>query len=118
VSELRNRLDVLARNFRWVWDLPTQEVFRVVDPLAWEAKHDPVALVRSVPADRLAQLAGDELFTHRLAAVEESLARYLSGTPGEARVAYFCMEHGIAPQLRSYAGGDRKSTRLNSSHNA
>ena len=105
VNDLRSRLDALARNFRWVWDPPTQDVFRLIEPRAWEAAHDPVRLVRSAPDDRLAQLAADELFTHRLAAVEEGLARYLSGTPGEPRVAYFCMEHGIAPQLRVYAGG-------------
>src|SRR5437899_3068304 len=107
VNDLRSRLDALARNFRWVWDPPTQDVFRLIEPRAWEAAHDPVRLVRSAPDDRLAQLAADELFTHRLAAVEEGLARYLSGTPGEPRVAYFCMEHGIAPQLRVYAGGLR-----------
>src|SRR6266568_559114 len=105
VTELRSRLGVLARNFRWVWDVPTQELFRQVDPWAWSSAHDPVALVRAASPDRLAQLAADELFTHRLGAVEEGLARYLTVAPGAARVAYFCMEHGIAPSLRNYAGG-------------
>ncbi len=105
MTELRSRLGVLARNFRWVWDVPTQELFRQVDPWAWAAAHDPVALVRAASPDRLAQLAADELFTHRLGAVEEGLARYLTVAPGAARVAYFCMEHGIAPSLRNYAGG-------------
>ena len=35
VNDLRSRLDALARNFRWVWDPPTQDVFRLFEPRAW-----------------------------------------------------------------------------------
>ncbi len=105
VTELRERLDALARNFRWVWDEPTQEVFAHADPDAWDAAHDPVALTRSLPDERLATLAKDRAFSRRLAAAEKGLGQYLAAEPGPARVAYFCMEHGIAPQLRIYAGG-------------
>ncbi len=98
-------LDALARNFRWVWDHPTQEVFRAVDPALWDATGDPLRVVRSVSPERLAELAADPLFRERVRTAEADLASYLAATPAQPSVAYFCMEHGIAPTLRSYAGG-------------
>jgi starch phosphorylase len=103
--DIQDRLDRLARNFRWVWDRPTQEVFESVDGAAWQRGHDPLALLRSVPPDRWAQLDADPTFARRLAAAEAGLAGYLADPPGVPAVAYFCMEHGIAPELRIYAGG-------------
>jgi len=104
-EEVSARLGELARNFRWVWDLPTQEVFRAIDQTGWDRDRDPLALVNSLTPERLTALGKDKPFRDRLIAVAGTLGAYLAEKPAEPAVAYFCMEHGIAPTLRSYAGG-------------
>ena len=42
-------LESLAMNLRWSWDERTRDLFRWVDPDAWEGgRHDPVALLGAV----------------------------------------------------------------------
>jgi starch phosphorylase len=98
-------LRTLAGNFRWVWDRPTREVFAEVDPVRWESRRDPAELIRDAPPERLAALAADPGFRDRLREAATGLADYLVDKPAAPRVAYFCMEHGVAPNLPSYAGG-------------
>ncbi|MCB0971741.1 MAG: DUF3417 domain-containing protein, partial [Acidimicrobiales bacterium] len=39
-------LRTLAMNLRWSWDEPTRDLFRWVDPDAWDATHhDPVGVL-------------------------------------------------------------------------
>jgi starch phosphorylase len=107
-------LDRLARNYRWVWDEPTQELFRAVDPAMWDDTKDPFAVLRS------GQIPTDPAFADRVRAADEDLTAYLAGDlsgsqpgargaepygPRQPEAAYFCMEYGIAPPLRTYAGG-------------
>ncbi len=98
-------LEALAGNYRWVWHEATRRVFRAVDPALWDSTGDPFAVVRSASPERLSQLTADRLFRQQLQAAEDDLAGYLAGTPVRPTVAYFCMEHGIAAPLRTYAGG-------------
>ncbi|HEU4423943.1 MAG TPA: alpha-glucan family phosphorylase [Pilimelia sp.] len=98
-------LRTLAGNLRWVWDRPTQEVFAEVDPARWESRRDPVELVRELSPERLARLAAEPGFRERLDRAATGLAEYMAGQAAEPLVAYFCMEHGVAPHLPSYAGG-------------
>ncbi len=104
-TEVLTSLRRLADNFRWVWDRPTQDLFRTLDPRAWDERRDPQALLRDLTAQLLADLAADPEFTARLGDAHADLAAYLARAPRQSTVAYFCMEHGIAPQLRTYAGG-------------
>lgn len=104
-EDIRAVLDELARNFRWVWDRPTREVFASLGGPAWTARRDPMALVTALTPERLAQLAGDPGFQERLRHAYDGLTGYLAGRPSSVEVAYFCMEHGVAPNLRIYAGG-------------
>jgi starch phosphorylase len=104
----------IANNLRWSWDDRTQELFRWIDPQAWEASgHDPVRLLGLVPADRLTALAADPSFLGFLGEVSVELERYLE-SPGwfQGRtaspltsVAYFSPEFGIAEALPQYSGG-------------
>jgi starch phosphorylase len=103
--DLMASLKDLARNFRWVWDRPTQEVFAAIDPRLWAASRDPFAVIGSVTPQRLAQLAADPAFRGRVERAAAGLSGYLADGRAQAQVAYFCMEHGVAPNLRSYAGG-------------
>ena len=90
-------LEALARNFRWVWDHATQDVFRAVDAALWDDSGDPFRIIRSVTPERLANLAADARFRERVHTAEERLAGYVAGAPARPTIAYFCMEHGMAP---------------------
>ncbi|MFI1394833.1 alpha-glucan family phosphorylase [Streptomyces sp. NPDC020681] len=117
-------LSDLARNLRWSWHTETRDLFQAVDPEGWQAVGgDPVRLLGSVSARRLAELAGDRRFLRRLAAAADDLDDYLhgrrwyqinSGTFGDTgpdgpefpdAVAYFSPEFGVTAALPQYSGG-------------
>ncbi|MET7618541.1 alpha-glucan family phosphorylase [Streptomyces sp. NPDC005408] len=117
-------LSELARNLRWSWHTETRDLFQAVDPEGWQAAGgDPVRLLGSVSAARLAELTGDRRFLRRLAAVADDLDDYLhgrrwyqahSGAPGDhdpegsefpTAVAYFSPEFGVTAALPQYSGG-------------
>ena len=107
-------LEPLALNLRWSWDDRTRDLFRWVDPEAWDTtRHDPVTLLGTVHPDRLATLAGDQAFIRYLHDVHNDFTRYLESPRWfQARpdsplrsVAYFSPEFGIAEALPQYSGG-------------
>jgi starch phosphorylase len=120
-------LGTLANNLRWTWHPPTQDLFSLVDPEAWEAlRGDPLRMLEQAPAERLRQLAADEDFMTRVRAISDDLNRYLStdrwyqrraeelanragGDPAATRlpksIAYFSMEFGVTEALPNYSGG-------------
>ncbi|WP_137993250.1 alpha-glucan family phosphorylase [Streptomyces vilmorinianum] len=105
-------LTTLARNLRWSWHEPTRELFDAVDP-AQGRTSDPVRLLGSVSAARLAALAADQEFLARLRAAAEDLDHYLHAPrwyqeqSGDlpASVAYFSPEFGVTAALPQYSGG-------------
>ncbi len=107
-------LEDLAMNLRWAWDERTRELFRWVDPDAWESgHHDPVRLLAAVSRARLDQLQADPGFRSFLGEVHDALRRYCerprwfqgrAGSPLRA-VAYFSPEFGLAEALPQYSGG-------------
>jgi starch phosphorylase len=107
-------LDTLATNLRWAWHSPTRDLFAAIDPGGWERTGgDPLRLLAEVGPDRLAELAADEDFLTRAAALAADLERYLTeprwyqrqegGLP--ASIAYFSMEFGVNATLPNYSGG-------------
>lgn len=107
-------LQELARNLRWSWHPETRELFQCVDPEEWRAAGgDPLRLLGSVSAGRLAALAEDRRFRRRLAAAADDLQDYLTGRRWyqeqpeglPAAVAYFSPEFGITAALPQYSGG-------------
>ncbi len=105
-------LDRLASNLRWVWDQPTQELFRWVDPALWERTGNPVALLGNLDAARIGSLAGDSAFLARLARLDSELDGYLDGSswasdrdPDLPVVAYFSPEFGLTHVMQTYSGG-------------
>jgi len=104
----------LAMNLRWSWDDRTRDLFRWVDPDAWDAtRHDPVRLLGLVSPERFDALALDPAFLRFLGDVRDDLDRYL-GAPRWfqtrpqstlRQVAYFSPEFGIAEALPQYSGG-------------
>jgi starch phosphorylase len=104
----------LAMNLRWSWDERTRDIFRWVDPDAWEITgHDPVGLLGQVSRARLDELANDSAFLAFLAEGDGELQRYLSSprwfqsrpTSPLRSIAYFSPEFGIAEALPQYSGG-------------
>jgi starch phosphorylase len=101
-------------NLRWAWDDRTRDLFRWVDPDAWDAtRHDPVRLLGLVRPERLEALAADPAFLRFQGEVDDDLQRYLelprwfqtrSSSPLR-QVAYFSPEFGIAEALPQYSGG-------------
>jgi glycogen phosphorylase len=105
-------LSHLARNLRWVWDQPTQELFRWADAEIWEeVGGNPVALLGRLSPGRLAELAGDAGFVARVEEAQEELRRYLTeprwaqSVDGAPRIAYFSPEFGITGVMQTYSGG-------------
>ncbi|GGZ32147.1 alpha-1,4 glucan phosphorylase [Streptomyces inusitatus] len=115
-------LSDLARNLRWSWHPETRELFQAVDPDGWRAAGaDPVRLLGSVSAARLAELAEDRRFLRRLTAAAADLDDYLHGRrwyqthdpaataadapPFPSAVAYFSPEFGVTAALPQYSGG-------------
>jgi starch phosphorylase len=100
-------------NLRWSWDERTRDLFRWVDPEAWDATtHDPVRLLSVVKSSRLEALAGDAGFLSYLNEIDEELTRYLErprwfqSRPSPLRqVGYFSPEFGISEALPQYSGG-------------
>ncbi|HEX4868425.1 MAG TPA: alpha-glucan family phosphorylase [Acidimicrobiales bacterium] len=114
LPEQLTALEELAMNLRWSWDARTRDLFRWVDPDAWDATvHDPVRLLGVVSRARLDALAEDSGFMGFLGEVREELQRYLDGdrwfqsrggSPLRS-IAYFSPEFGIAEALPQYSGG-------------
>jgi glycogen phosphorylase len=103
----------LAMNLRWSWDERTRDLFRWVDPEAWDATtHDPVRLLSVVKGARLDALAVDAGFLSYLSEIDEELTRYLqrprwfqSRSSPLRQVGYFSPEFGISEALPQYSGG-------------
>ncbi len=107
-------LEDLANNLRWSWHQPTQALFASIDPVLWQTVgEDPLRLLGSVSADRLAELSDDTSFGARLAEASTDLAGYLAGdlwyqreqAAGPVALAYFSAEFGVAAVLPQYSGG-------------
>jgi starch phosphorylase len=100
-------------NLRWSWDERTRDLFRWVDPEAWDATtHDPVRLLSVVKVNRLEALAEDAGFLSYLTEIDEELTRYLqrprwfqSRVSPLRQVGYFSPEFGISEALPQYSGG-------------
>ncbi|MGW0971536.1 alpha-glucan family phosphorylase [Streptomyces sp. NPDC002516] len=114
LPEALHPLSDLARNLRWSWHAGTRDLFQSVDPERWAAcGADPVRLLGSVPAGRLAELTADSGFLHRLAEVRDDLREYMSGdrwyqtqtSDLPAAIAYFSPEFGLTAALPQYSGG-------------
>lgn len=118
-----DRLDRLARNLFWTWDAESGALFESLEPVLFEAtRHNPIAMLRRLPAWRREALAGSRDFARRVQDAEDRLAAHLHspswhggaasrGSSIGARVrrsmlaAYFCMEYGLHESLPLYAGG-------------
>ncbi len=114
LPESLGALDELATNLRWSWHLPTRELFEQLSPENWNATgHDPIALLGTLDAERIAELAGDSDFLDRANALVDDLHVYLTeprwyqslGDSAPQSIAYLSPEFGITTALPQYSGG-------------
>ncbi len=108
-------LGEIARNVWTSWNPEAQDLFARLDPEGWESlSHNPVALLRRLPQERLDRAAADESFVAMVARVARRLDAYTedagwfpgahAGTEG-MRVAYFSLEFGLDAGIPLYSGG-------------
>ncbi len=113
-EKLQPLLDV-ARNVWWTWNPEAISLLRRVDPDLWEQKaHNPVAVLGSLAAERVAELMRDTAFLAHLDRVRGDLERYRSiptwydtehADLRQRTVAYFSFEFGLHESLPLYSGG-------------
>ena len=69
----------LARNLRWSWHKPTEDLFAELSPHAWETVHgDPVKLLGSLTREEIQQISQDPDLVARIRALDADLETYLS----------------------------------------
>src|SRR5262245_7285882 len=91
---LFRELRVLAANYWWSWQPDGMELFRDIDPAAWEESgHNPCRLLDSTPPDRLTELDVDPSFRSRARDLLDRFESYLSTAPAWAE--------SLAPRLTS-----------------
>ncbi|MEM6592939.1 MAG: DUF3417 domain-containing protein, partial [Cyanobacteria bacterium P01_C01_bin.73] len=124
ISHLRARLPIplrrladLAYNYWWSWTTERISLFSIIEPTLWKAcQHNPVALLESVPYERLSQVAEDPQYLRRLDRLANQFDIYMGEydtwsnrvapqISPEQPVAYFCAEFGIHESLPIYCGG-------------
>ena len=97
-------LKEMASNLWWRWHPEVAALFKKVDSTLWfEVDENPHALLDQVKPDRLLDLAMDATYVASVARFAEEMRR--STQPREPRIAYFCMEFGVAGFLKLYSGG-------------
>lgn len=105
----------IARNVWWSWNVEAISLLRRVDADLWdEHKGNPIAVLGSLSAERVAELEKDRAFLAHLERVQQDLDRYLnmaswfeSEHPDakSALIGYFSLEFGLHESLPLYSGG-------------
>lgn len=97
-------LQDIAANLWWRWHPEAASLFKRLDPPLWfSTGENPHVLLDQVKPDRLTAASMDGEYLRSLGAVHEAL---LEGRDArDPRIAYFCMEFGIADFLKLYSGG-------------
>ncbi len=108
IPEKLKFLEELARNIWWSWTPEAEELFRSVDPNAWEeVEENPIVLLENISYEKLKHLEKSEDFLSRLQHVKAMYFEYMNAQKrtDEPSVAYFSMEYGLHNSLKIYSGG-------------
>ncbi len=105
----------IANNIWWSWNVEAISLLRRVDTNLWDAHHgNPIAVLGTLSAERVAELAKDRAFLAHLERVMGDLDRYLNLTSWfesehpmrtDMRIGYFSLEFGLHESLPLYSGG-------------
>ena len=114
VPDALGALRDLTNDLGRLHDPRVRALFREIDPDAVDIEGiDPVGVLARAPESRLEELAADEGFVARAAAVRDAVHADRDRTPWFSertesplrRVAYFSPEYGLAASLPQYSGG-------------
>ncbi|MBK7626995.1 MAG: alpha-glucan family phosphorylase [Bacteroidales bacterium] len=108
VPEKLATLKELADNLWWSWNFEAELLFNNMDPSLWEqVKHNPKLLLEKIDYKRLMVLEDDDEFTAELKRIYDLFCVYRDRPDDTTNpsVAYFSMEFGIHPCLKTYSGG-------------
>jgi glycogen phosphorylase len=101
----------LAYNYRWSWEPGGADVFRELEPHAWDrGGRNPVRQLTELTPEAAAAAAASSELRERIGALAETVAadlarptRPIQGLDGP--VAFLCAEFGIHESLPTYSGG-------------
>ncbi len=102
------KLEEIAYNLWWCWDSDARNLFRSIDPTAWEeASSNPIRLSNVLSYKKLLELSRSKDFLGRLERVYEKFQSYINQPFDKTKpsVAYFSMEYGLTEVLKIYSGG-------------
>jgi len=116
LPERIHRLWDLAHNLWWSWHPAARQLFRGLDYALWRASsHNPVAILRQVDPETLAQAAEDPSYLRHYDDVvvrfDDDLGDATRRTIGngdldhERPIAYFSAEFGLHSSVPMYSGG-------------
>ena len=106
-SQEMSKLQELAHNIWWCWNVDAIELFESINPEAWVAtEQNPVALMEGLSLEQIEKLENDKDFISRLNSVYDDFQHYMSQkTARKDLIAYFSMEYGLMKSLKIYSGG-------------
>ena len=97
-------LQEIAANLWWRWHPEVASLFKRIDPDLWfQVEENPHALLDQVKPERLMDLAMDKQYVGDVTRLHREMVES-TGTQ-DPRIAYFCMEFGLAGFLKLYSGG-------------
>jgi starch phosphorylase len=116
LPERIGRLDELAHNLWWSWNVQARELFRTLDYRLWRISgHNPVRQLREILPQKLDNAAKDASFLALYDSVMSAFDQYTSNCKSRfagqgysqltGPVAYFSAEFAIHNSLPIYAGG-------------
>lgn len=108
IPEALKKLDEIAHNLWWTWNIEGLELFSSLDKELWKkVDKNPIELLSRISYKRLKELANDEAVVARMNKVYADFRAYMDVKPDAKRasVAYFCMEYGLNHILKIYSGG-------------
>jgi len=108
VPEKLATLKILANNLWWSWNSEAELLFKSMDPSLWDqVRHNPKLMLEKIDYKRLLVLEDDDDFVAELKNIFEMFNAYLDrpAKAGNPSIAYFSMEFGIHPCLKTYSGG-------------
>jgi phosphorylase/glycogen(starch) synthase len=97
-------LKEIASNLWWRWHPEVGSLFERIDPDLWfKGEENPHALLDQVKPGRLMAAADDAKYLADVARLHQEMLE--STESQDPRIAYFCMEFGLAGFLKLYSGG-------------
>ncbi len=109
------RLQELAYNLWWSWNMGAINLFRRLDSELWEqSDHNPVLMLGTIEQSRLEEAAQDDAFLAHLEGILDYFDRYMEAQAWYAKaheqrdrlaIAYFSAEFGLTECIHNYSGG-------------